>query len=196
YDNPWKALMFLAGVDFTTNGTAYVCSIHGDVWRVTGIDDKLGELHWKRFATGLFQPLGLKVREGQVFVLGRDQITRLHDLNGDGEADFYENFSNLIDTADGHNYVTSLEKDNAGNFYYVDPRGVHRISPDGQRKETLATGFRNPQRRGRQPRRQDHHRRAPTRRMDTVIGALRNQGRRLLRLRWAEDHAGATARLQ
>jgi hypothetical protein len=144
YDNPWKGLMFLAGIDFTTDGAAYVCTIHGDVWRVTGIDDKLRELRWKRFATGLFQPLGLKVREGQVFVLGRDQITRLHDLNGDGEADFYENFSNLIDTADGHNYVTSLEKDNAGNFYYVDPRGVHRISPDGQRKETLATGFRNP----------------------------------------------------
>ena len=94
YDNPWKALMFFAGVDFTPDGAAYVCTIHGDVWRVTGIDDKLRELRWKRFATGLFQPLGLKVRDGQVFVLGRDQITRLHDLNGDGEADFYENFCN------------------------------------------------------------------------------------------------------
>ena len=30
----------------------------------------------------------------QIYVLGRDQITRLHDLNGDGEADFYENFNN------------------------------------------------------------------------------------------------------
>ena len=144
YDNPWKALMFLAGVDFTPDGAAYVCAIHGDVWRVTGIDDNLRELRWKRFATGLFQPLGLKVRDGQVFVLGRDQITRLRDLNGDGEADFYENFCNLIATAEGHNYVTSLEKDDAGNFYYTDPRGVHRVDPDGRRLETLATGFRNP----------------------------------------------------
>jgi sugar lactone lactonase YvrE len=132
-------------VDFTPDGAAYVCSIHGDVWRVTGINEKLGQLAWKRFATGLFQPLGLKVRDGEIFVLGRDQITRLHDENGDGEADYYENFCNLIETStSGHSYVTSLEKDDAGNFYYVDPRGAHRVSRDGRRMETLATGFRNP----------------------------------------------------
>ncbi len=145
YDNPWKALMFCAGVDFTPDGAGYVCTIHGDVWKVTGIDDKLQSLRWKRFATGLFQALGLKVRDGEVFVLGRDQITRLRDPNGDGEADFYENFCNLIETSTGgHNYVTSLEKDDAGNFYYVDPIGAHRVSANGKRIETLATGFRNP----------------------------------------------------
>ncbi len=145
YANPWNALFFIAGVDFTPDGAAYVCTIHGDVWRVTGIDDKLGSLRWKRFATGLFQPLGLKVRDGEVFVLGRDQITRLHDRNGDGEADFYENFCNLIQTSTGgHDYVTSLEKDDAGNFYYVDPVGAHRVSRDGRTKGILGTGFRNP----------------------------------------------------
>ncbi len=145
YSNPWNALFFIAGVDFTPDGAAYVCTIHGDVWRVTGIDDKLGSLRWKRFATGLFQPLGLKVRDGEVFVLGRDQITRLHDRNGDGEADFYESFCNLIQTSTGgHDYVTSLEKDDTGNFYYVDPAGAHRVSRDGRTKEILGTGFRNP----------------------------------------------------
>ncbi len=143
YDNPWKALMFLAGVDFTPDGAVWVCSIHGDVWRVTGADEGLRDLRWKRFATGLFQPLGLKVRDGKVFVLGRDQITRLHDLNGDGEADYYENFCGLIDTSTGtHDFATCLEQDTAGNFYYVDPRGVHRVSADGQRKETIASGWR------------------------------------------------------
>ena len=144
YENPWKALMFLAGVDFTADGAAYVCSIHGDVWRVTGIDDRLGELHWKRYATGLFQPLGLKVRDGKVYVLGRDQITCLHDLNGDGEADFYENFFNGIQTLPGHAFVAGLETDLAGNFYYADTRGAHRVSRDGKSRETLATGLRNP----------------------------------------------------
>src|SRR5438477_1489456 len=145
YENPWNALMFLSGVDFTSDGAAYVCSIHGDVWKVTGIDDKLQKVTWKRFATGLYQPLGLKVVNDQVYVLGRDQITRLQDENGDGEADFYEDFCNLIRTSpDPHNYVTSLETDAAGNFYYADPRGVHRVAPDGRRAETLAAGFRNP----------------------------------------------------
>ncbi len=145
YDNPWKALLFLAGVDFAPDGAAYVCSIHGDVWRVTGIDASLRELRWHRFATGLFQPLGLKVRDGQVYVLGRDQITRLHDANGDGEADYYESFHHQIATSTGaHDYVTCLEQDDRGNFYYVDPRGLHRVSADGQKQETIATGWRNP----------------------------------------------------
>ncbi|HSH17634.1 MAG TPA: heme-binding domain-containing protein, partial [Verrucomicrobiae bacterium] len=145
YDNPWSALMFLSGVDFTPDGAAYVSTIHGDVWRVTGIDDRLRELRWKRYATGLFQPLGLKVRDGRVFVLGRDQITRLHDLNEDGEADFYENFCNLIQTSTGgHDYVTCLEQDDRGNFYYVDPKGLHRVPPHGLSLETIATGWRNP----------------------------------------------------
>src|SRR5262249_1483870 len=96
YDNPWNALMFLSGVDFTSDGAAYVCSIHGDVWKVTGIDESLKKLRWQRFATGLFQPLGLKVVNDRVHVLGRDQITVLHDENGDGEADFYQNFNSSI----------------------------------------------------------------------------------------------------
>jgi hypothetical protein len=60
----------------------------GEVWTVSGLDDKLEHLRWRRFATGLIQPLGLRVVDGLIHVLGRDQITRLHDLNGDGEADF------------------------------------------------------------------------------------------------------------
>ncbi|HTI69492.1 MAG TPA: DUF6797 domain-containing protein [Candidatus Limnocylindria bacterium] len=145
YENPWHSLLFAAGIDFDASGAAYVATIHGDVWRVTGIDKDLRHLRWHRYATGLFQPLGLKVQDNMVYVLGRDRITRLHDSNHDGEADYYESFCDLIDTStSGHDYVTSLEKDQAGNFYFVDPRGVHRVSPDGKRMDTLATGFRNP----------------------------------------------------
>ena len=145
YDNPWRALMFTSGVDFLPNGNAAVCTLHGDVWVVSGIADKLGSLTWKRFATGLFQPLGLRVRRGEIYVLGRDQITRLRDRDGNGEADAYDNFSNLIHTSvGGHDYVTSLELDAAGNFYFVDPLGVHRIAADGRSIKTLGTGWRNP----------------------------------------------------
>ncbi len=145
YENPWKALLFFSGIDFTPDGVAYACTIHGDVWKISGLDSSLQELHWHRFATGLFQPLGLKVRDGQVFVLGRDQITRLHDQNQDGEADYYECFHRQIATSlGGHDYVTCLEKDDQGRFYYVDPIGLHRVSADGRTAETIATGWRNP----------------------------------------------------
>ena len=145
YDNPWHALLFASGVDFGPKGEAYICTIHGDVWRVTGINASLGELKWKRYATGLFQPLGLRVRDGKVLVLGRDRITRLHDENGDGETDFYENFTDSIVTStSGHDYVTCLEADAAGNLYYTDPKGVHMVTPDGRTNITIATGWRNP----------------------------------------------------
>ncbi|MCC6235875.1 MAG: heme-binding domain-containing protein, partial [Verrucomicrobiales bacterium] len=120
-------------------------TIHGDVWRVSGLDASLAKVEWQRIATGLFQPLGLTVVSNQVYVLCRDHLTRLQDLDGDHVTDYYEAFSSLIETsAGGHDYVTSLCRDQAGNFYYVDPKGAHRLSPDGQSRHTLARGFRNP----------------------------------------------------
>lgn len=145
YENKYNALMFLSGVDFFANGDAAVCSIHGDVWVVGGIDDALEKITWKRLATGLFQPLGLKIVNNKVHVLGKDQITILHDLNRDGEADYYENFCNQIRTLEGgHDYVTGLDTNSAGDLFYVDPRGLHRVSKDGAEHETIATGWRNP----------------------------------------------------
>ena len=69
YKNPYQALMFTAGHDFTVNGDCYVAMAHGDVWKVTGIDAELKAVKWQRFATGLYQPLGLRVIKDQVYVL-------------------------------------------------------------------------------------------------------------------------------
>ena len=46
----------------------------------TGSTTRSNSVRWRRFASGLHQALGLVVADGQVHVLGRDQITRLHDL--------------------------------------------------------------------------------------------------------------------
>ena len=165
FENRFRALMFCGGHDFLPDGKAFISTLHGDVWLVDGIDEKLEQITWRRFATGLFQPLGVKVlperdqtgnptNRSQLFVVGRDQITRLHDLNNDGEADFYENFNNDAEVSlNGHEYVTCLETDRAGNFYYVkgncDSAIQHdgsllRVSRDGSKLDVFATGFRNP----------------------------------------------------
>ncbi|MBI3875066.1 MAG: heme-binding protein, partial [Verrucomicrobia bacterium] len=118
--NPWNAKTFFGGFDFFPDGRAAICTFHGDVWIVSGIDDKLDKLTWRRFATGLFQPLGLKIVDGKIYVLGRDQITRLHDLNGDGEADFYENFNNdTVVTPNYHEFALDLHTDSHGNFLFM-----------------------------------------------------------------------------
>ncbi|HWE02327.1 MAG TPA: DUF6797 domain-containing protein [Tepidisphaeraceae bacterium] len=152
-ENPWKSFLRFGGLDFFKNGDAALCSISGDVWVVSGIDDKLENLKWRRFATGLFQPLGLKIVDDVVYVLGRDQITRLRDLNGDGEADYYENFNNdcKVTPNNGHAYTTSLETDAEGNFYYCKCGDstrhggtVLRVDKYGNNLEVFATGVRNP----------------------------------------------------
>ncbi|HEX3726241.1 MAG TPA: DUF6797 domain-containing protein, partial [Pirellulales bacterium] len=146
FENPWKALLFVGGHDFMADGSAMLCTMQGDVWHVTGLDASLEHVRWKRFATGLHHPLGLVVANDEVYVQGRNQITRLHDLNDDGEADFYECFSQayLTSTA-GHDFICGLEGDAQRNFYTVSGnQGLLQISPDGAAAKVLATGFRNP----------------------------------------------------
>ena len=142
-ENPWNTLLFCGGHDFLANGDAMIATMHGDVWRV---EDRGKQATWQRFASGLHHLQGLVIHNDQIYVQGRDQLTRLHDLNGDGEADFYECFSNAFDTSSaGHDFICGLERDEAGRFYTASGnQGLLRISADGQRAEVLATGFRNP----------------------------------------------------
>jgi hypothetical protein len=154
--NPWNASIRFAGLDFFPDGRAALCTWDGDVWIVSGLGDKLGKVRWKRFASGLQAPLGLKIINGHIYTAGRDQITKLHDLNGDGEADFYENFNNDPGlTVQRHEFVMDLQTDKDGNLYYCrsghyiqSKRGdnccVYKLSPDGRILEKFATGFREP----------------------------------------------------
>lgn len=143
--NPWQALIYCGGHDFLADGSAVICTIQGDVWRATGIDAELDEVVWRRFASGLQQALGLVVHHDQVYVIGRDQLTRLHDLNEDGEADFYECYSNVLTTSkSGHDFTCGLQRDAQGRFYTASGQeGVLRIASDGGSAEVLATGLRN-----------------------------------------------------
>jgi len=157
--NPYKSWLRFTGIDFFPDGRAALCTWSGDVWVVSGIDATLEKLTWKRFATGVGQPMGLKIVDGKILTVARDQITRFHDLNGDGEADYYECVNNDIKlTTNFHEFCFDLQTDKDGNFYCTkgspiwagslrstDHSGsVCRISKDGSKLEILATGLRAP----------------------------------------------------
>lgn len=148
WNNPYGTLFFISGHDFFSDGSAAISTMTGEVWLVRGIDEKLEKIRWKRFATGLHQPLGVKIVKDKIYVLGRDQITCLHDLNGDDEADFYECVTNAMTTSPGgHDFITGLETDAEGRFYFASGnQGVCRINRVTALPslEVLATGFRNP----------------------------------------------------
>jgi hypothetical protein len=152
--NPWKAWLRPGGFDFTPDGKSVVVAMwNGDVWRVDGLTES--KLRWRRMAAGLFQPLGVKFRGGELFITCRDQLARLDDLNGDGETDFVACFNNDAQVTEHfHEFAMGLQTDAAGNFYYaksarhalpalVPHHGtLLRVSADGARTDILATGFR------------------------------------------------------
>jgi hypothetical protein len=161
-NNPWKANIRFGGFDFIDEDSAALSAWNGDVWIVKGIKGDLSKLEWKRYAAGLFEPLGVKVVDGDIYVHGRDQITKLKDLNQDGEADQFECFFNGVAVSPNfHEFAFDLQTDSDGNFYFskaapVKPGGrgfdtifpnhgtVMRLSKDGSSFEVIATGLRAP----------------------------------------------------
>ena len=156
-ENPWHSWLRPGGFDFTPDGRGAVVAMwNGDVWRVDGIMAPApAELTWRRIATGLYQPLGVRFRGGDLFVLCRDQLARLRDLNADGEADLVECFNNDHQvTPHFHEFAMGLQTDAEGNFYYaksarheLDAVVPHhgtllRVAADGSHTDILANGFR------------------------------------------------------
>lgn len=164
FDNPYKSIIRFGGFDFMPDGkTAVLSTWSGDVWSVSDISGSPEKVTWKRIASGMFESLGLKVRDGEIFVHCRDGIWRLKDLNGDGEIDYYEVFNNDIhNNAFFHEFAFDLQTDKEGNFYFakagpVNPGGsgfqkpmsehngcLFKLSADGKYLEVIATGFRAP----------------------------------------------------
>lgn len=156
--NPWLARVRLTGVDFYKDPDKLaVCTWDGDVWEVSGLSsaDQSRTLTWRRIAFGLFQPLGLKVIDEQIYLTCRDQLVRLEDTTGDGLIDHYNCLNNDHQVTEHfHEFAMGLQTDAAGNFYYaksarhaktavVPHHGtLLRISADGQKTDILATGFR------------------------------------------------------
>ncbi len=156
FENPWACRMKLSGLDFMKDANkAVACATDGDIWLISGLTDGLGELTWQRIGSGLFQPLGIKVLNDEIYVICRDQLVLLRDLNGDNETDFYESFNHDHQVTDHfHEFAMGLQADTEGNLYYA-KSGRHarealvpqhgtllKVSKDGSKTDIIATGFR------------------------------------------------------
>jgi len=155
YRNPWGAWIRPASMAFFDDGRLAVGTWNGDIWILHGIDDDLRGVRWQRAATGLYEPLGLVVVDGVLHARCRHRIWRLHDLDGDGEFDHYENFFTGGRAATGyHAFLFDLCTDGDGNFYYAASgrkspdyahfNGVIKVSPDGSEWAKIASGIRHP----------------------------------------------------
>lgn len=161
-DSPYKSDVRIGDFDFFSDGDrAALSTWGGDVWIVSGLKE-MKTCTWKRFATGTFEPLGLKIVDDVIHLNARDGIYQLIDQDGNGECDFYKVFNyDVLITANFHEFSFGLETDENGNFYFskASPvkrggRGFDRILPhngvvirvpkDGKGHSVIATGLRAP----------------------------------------------------
>ena len=82
---------------------------------------------WKLFASGLHEPLGLKVIDNyRVLVTQKPELTELIDTDRDGEADFYKNrCDDFCMTGNYHEFVYGPVQDSKGNRY-IALNGSHK----------------------------------------------------------------------
>jgi cytochrome c551/c552/glucose/arabinose dehydrogenase len=159
-DNPWKRNVRLADIAFLNDqGDAAGVTFDGDVWLISGLKGDLEKVTWKRYASGLHEPMSIVVRKGQeaeILVFDRTGIWKLVDTNGDKECDRYEMFCNLFgQTAETREFPNSMKLGPKGELYiskggqegttYGKHNGtVIKIAPDGKSMEVIGYGLRQP----------------------------------------------------
>lgn len=136
-----------------------ICTRRGDIWIASNLFGDVKDIQFKRFATGLEEPLSLAHRDGWIYASEHTQISRMKDEDGDGVADIYETFNNDFGTTPGSTYhefvFMTPEPDKDGNLWvalcltgssnsdaYLRGWAV-RITPEGELIPT-ASGVRSP----------------------------------------------------
>ena len=127
--NPYRAPMFLSGITFDEDGVAYVTTLFGEVWKVSGIDRDLKHVKWKRMIAGLNSTLGILYHKGTLFIGDKAELLALHDLNGDDEFDFIERRNQAFENF-GRNVHAGLVVDDKDAFYYITAKGLARLAND------------------------------------------------------------------
>lgn len=150
----------IGGIDFIDKDHMIICTWDesGSVYILKNYNSEDPEsIEVKQIAKGLAEPLGIKVVDGEIYVLQKQELTKLIDTDGDGIIDVYQKVSDSWNVTphyhefafglvykDGSFYAT-LATDLGSEFKDVEDRGkVVRISKDGSEIEFIAEGFRTP----------------------------------------------------
>ena len=160
---PDGAVIEVGGMDFLPDGRLVVSTRRGQVWV---IDEPLAEdpadAHFSLFAEGLWEGLGLRVENGEIYVIQRAELSRLRDVDGDGVCDQIDTISDDWGVSGNyHEFAYGLPVDQDGNFYitlnvgFFSPKWWHgkstvpyrgwalKIAPDGA-VSPVASGLRSP----------------------------------------------------
>lgn len=156
---PEGILLEVGGMTFLPDDALAVSTRRGDVWVITNPYMKNGKQpSYKLFAQGMHEVLGLNYIHGDIYAVQRSELTRLRDLDGDGEADEYKTVYSWPLAANYHEFSYGPVLDKDGNMIitlnlgWVRDHGeslskwhgwMVKITPDGK-LIPFAAGMRSP----------------------------------------------------
>ncbi|MBX3238646.1 MAG: hypothetical protein KIT80_07680 [Chitinophagaceae bacterium] len=107
----------VGGMVFLPGDKLAVCTRRGEVWIITNPYMRNGESpQYRLFARGLHEALGLNLVGDDLYVVHRAEITRLRDLDADGEADEYKTVYTWPLVPNYHEYAYGTILDKQGNM--------------------------------------------------------------------------------
>lgn len=155
---PKEIALEVGGMTFLPNDELAVATRKGEVWIITNPYMKNGQQpKYRLFAHGMHEVLGLNYIKGDIYLTQRAEITRLRDLDGDGEADEYSTMYSWPLSGNYHEYAYGPMLDKDGNMVVTLNLGwigygaslskwhgwMLKFTPDFKLKP-FATGFRSP----------------------------------------------------
>ena len=110
----------VGGVATMPDGRVGVSTRRGEIWVIENPYMKGSTMpHYTRFASGMHEVLGLAYKEGSFYCTQRGELTKLTDIDGDGEADSYEALARWPISGNYHEYTYGPVFDKAGDMYIM-----------------------------------------------------------------------------
>ena len=139
---PQKPRLFEpTGFSFAADGTAFVSTRTGGIWRYHN-----GQ--WNLFADGLHETQGVQVASNgrDVYTMQKPELTLLRDTNDDGVADVYSSVeSRFRFTGNYHEFAYGPVRSSAGDLFFstgLSASGHHEAKKSGTGQMSSALGYR------------------------------------------------------
>ncbi|MFZ9837761.1 MAG: DUF7133 domain-containing protein [Opitutaceae bacterium] len=118
YALPTESKFEVSGIALLPDGRAALTLRKGEIWILENPLEDPARARFRRFATGLHEPLGLTWRDGALYTAQRSEVTRIADRDGDGVADLYETAAKGWGlTGNYHEYAYGPVFDPEGNLW-------------------------------------------------------------------------------
>lgn len=156
---PKDIALEVGGLAPLPDGRLAVSTRHGEIWIIENpYQQGQHQVHYRRFASGLHEILGLAYDQGVFYCSQRGELTKISDLDRDGVADLYEPIYQFELSGNYHEYTYGPVVDKEGNLWvtlnlawigfgegkFAKWRGwLVKISKDGK-LEPFAAGLRSP----------------------------------------------------